>query len=202
MLASPAIVAITPEHYNRMYRILARGIPVQIEIEVRNRIGDTVQQAMNLVGEIPGSDLKDEVVMIGAHLDTWHANPNASDNTSGVAVSLEAMRILKAVGATPRRTMRVALWAGEEQGLFGSRAYVKQDYGAGQYRGIMLQGNEYARAQFTTWMAPFRDLGMTVVSNQSLGSTDHKNAVIMASFAYHAANAANAAARIPRKTVR
>ncbi len=260
MLASPAIVAITPEHYNRMYRILKRDIPVKIEIEVRNRIGDRVEQAMNLVGEIPGSDLKDEVVMIGAHLDTWHASPNASDNTSGVAVSLEAMRILKAVGAKPRRTIRVALWAGEEQGLFGSRAYVKQhfgnprdpatgvkpayeklsayfnqDYGAGQYRGIMLQGNEQARAMLTAWMQPFRDLGMTAVSNQSLGSTDHvafdevglpgfqfiqdhipgtgghtnmdfydaiqagdlmKNAVIMASYAYHAANADT---RVPRK---
>ncbi len=262
MLASPVIVAITPEHYNRMYRILKREIPVKVEIEVRNRIGDRVEQAMNLVGEIPGGDLKDEVVMLGAHLDTWHASPNASDNTSGVAVSLEAMRILKAVGAKPRRTIRVALWAGEEQGLFGSRAYVKQhfgnprdpavgvkpaydklsayfnqDYGAGQYRGIMLQGNEQARAQLTSWMEPFRDLGMTAVSNQSLGSTDHvafdevglpgfqfiqdhipgtgghtnldfydtiqaadlmKNAVIMASFAYHAANAD---ARIPRKAV-
>ncbi|MBL0170418.1 MAG: M20/M25/M40 family metallo-hydrolase [Gemmatimonadaceae bacterium] len=262
MLASPAIVAITPEHYNRMYRILKRDIPVKVEIEVRNRIGDRVEQAMNLVGEIPGSDLKDEVVMIGAHLDTWHASPNASDNTSGVAVSLEAMRILKAVGAKPRRTIRVALWAGEEQGLFGSRAYVKQhfgnprdpavgvkpayeklsayfnqDYGAGQYRGIMLQGNEQARAMLTAWMEPFRDLGMTAVSNQSLGSTDHiafdevglpgfqfiqdhipgtgghtnmdffdtiqagdlmKNAVIMASYAYHAANAET---RMPRKSV-
>jgi Zn-dependent M28 family amino/carboxypeptidase len=165
---------------------------------VRNRIGDRVEQAENLVGEIAGSDLADEVVMLGAHLDTWHASPNASDNTSGVAVALEAMRILKAVGATPRRTIRVALWSGEEQGLFGSRAYVRahfgdprdptarptpayeklsayfnQDYGAGQYRGIYLQGNEQARAQLTAWMAPFRDLGMTAVSNQSVGSTDH-----------------------------
>jgi hypothetical protein len=92
-------VAITPEHYNRMYRILTRGIPVKVEVEVRNRVGETAEQAMNLVGEIAGSDLKDEVVMIGAHLDTWHASPNASDNTSGVAVVLEAARILKAVGA-------------------------------------------------------------------------------------------------------
>jgi hypothetical protein len=263
MLASPAMVAITPEHYNRMYRILRRNIPVKVEVEVRNRVGERAEQAMNLVGEIAGGDLKDEVVMLGAHLDTWHGSPNASDNTSGVAVALEAMRILKAVGAKPRRTIRVALWAGEEQGLFGSRAYVKQhfgdprdkavgvkpayeklsvyfnqDYGAGQYRGIMLQGNEHARAQLTAWMAPFRDLGMTAVSNQSLGSTDHvafdevglpgfqflqdripgtgghtnldfldtiqpddlmKNAVIMASFAYHAAMAD---ARMPRKELR
>ncbi len=263
MLASPAMVAITPEHYNRMYRILKRNIPVKIEIEVRNRIGDRVEQAMNVVGELAGSDLRDEVVMIGAHLDSWHASPNASDNASGVAVALEAMRILKAVGAKPRRTIRAAFWAGEEQGLFGSRAYVRQhfgdprdpaigvkpayeklsayfnqDYGSGQYLGIYLQGNEQAREQFTAWMSPFRDLGMTVVSNQGVGSTDHiafddvglpgfqflqdhtpgqgghtnmdfydtiqagdlmKNAVIMASYAYHAANAD---ARIPRKPVR
>jgi hypothetical protein len=197
-LAAPVIVAVTPEHYNRMYRIVQRGIPVKVEVEVRNRIGEEVEQAMNIVGEIPGSDLKDEVVMIGAHFDTWHASPNASDNTSGVAVALEAARILKAIGAKPRRTIRVALWGGEEQGLWGSRGYVRkhfgdprdpkvgvtpayeklqayfnQDYGSGQYRGIMLQGNEGARAMLTAWMMPFRDLGMTAVSNQSLGSTDH-----------------------------
>lgn len=196
--AMPPIVAITPEHYNRMHRILRRGIPVRVEVTVRNRFGAAPEQAMNLVGEIPGSDLRDEVVMLGAHFDTWHGSPNASDNTSGVAVALEAMRILKAVGAKPRRTIRVALWAGEEQGLFGSRAYVRQhfgrvgdslappttaharlsayfnqDYGAGQYRGIYLQGNEAARTMLTGWMQPFRDLGMTMVSNQSLGSTDH-----------------------------
>ena len=198
MIASPAIVAVTPEHYNRMYRILKRGIPVKVEVEVRNRIGDVAEQAVNLVGEIPGTDPRGEVVMLGAHLDTWHASPNASDNTSGVAVALEAMRILRAVGAKPKRTIRIALWAGEEQGLFGSRAYVRahfgdprdpaigvkpayeklsayfnQDYGAGQYRGIYLQGNESARAMLTSWMEPFRDLGMTAVSNQSVGSTDH-----------------------------
>ena len=196
--AAPAIIAITPEHYNRMYRILRRNVPVKVELEVRNRMGERAEQAMNLVGEIPGGDLKSEVVMIGAHFDTWHASPNASDNTSGVAVALEAMRILKAVGAKPRRTIRVALWAGEEQGLWGSRAYVKQhfgnpndstapvkpayerlqayfnqDYGPGQYRGIYLQGNEGARTLLAAWMEPFRDMGMTAVSNQSVGSTDH-----------------------------
>ncbi len=263
VLASPAMVAITPEHYNRMYRILKRSIPVKVDVEVRNTIGEHVEKAANLVGEIAGTDLADQVVMIGAHLDTWHASPNASDNTSGVAVMLEAARILKAIGAKPRRTIRIALWSGEEQGLFGSRAYVRQhfgnamdstvglkpaaekfsayfnqDYGAGQYRGIYLQGNERARSQLTAWMAPFRDLGMTAVSNLSLGSTDHvafdeaglpgfqflqdhipgtgghtnldfydtiqaedlmKNAVIVASFAYHAAMAPE---RMPRKSMR
>lgn len=249
--ASPVIIAITPEHYNRMHRVVQRGIPVRVELEVRNRIGSVVEQAVNLVGEIPGTDLRNEVVMIGAHFDTWHASPNASDNTSGVATVLEAMRILKEVGARPRRTIRVALWSGEEQGLWGSRAYVRQhfgnprdttvgkrpgydrlyayfnqDYGPGQYRGIYLQGNEGARRLLAAWMEPFHDMGMTMVSNQSLGSTDHvafdevglpgfqflqdrvpgggghtnldpydtlpiedlmKNAVIMASYAYHAA---------------
>lgn len=261
IVGSLPIIAINPEHYNRMYRILGRKIPVRVELEVRNRIGDKVEQAANIVGEIPGGDLKDQVVMLGAHFDTWHASPNASDNTSGVAVALEAVRILQAVGARPRRTIRIALWSGEEQGLFGSRAYVKrhfgdprdstagvkpdyerlsayfnQDYGAGQYRGIYLQGNEYARAQLAAWMAPFRDFGMTAVSNQSVGSTDHiafdevglpgfqflqdhipgtgghtnldfydtiqgedlmKNAVVMAAYVWHAANADQ---RMPRKT--
>jgi hypothetical protein len=197
-MAAPVMIAITPEHYNRMYRILTRGIPVKVELEVRNRMGDRVEQVANIIGEIPGGDLKHEVVMIGAHFDTWHASPNASDNTSGVAVVLEAARILKAIGAKPRRTIRIALWNGEEQGLWGSRAYVRshfgnprdpaigtkpgyqtlqayfnQDYGAGQYRGIYLQGNEHARPMLSAWMAPFRDLGMTTVSNQSVGSTDH-----------------------------
>jgi carboxypeptidase Q len=261
-LASPPIVAVTPEHYNRMYRILKREIPVTVEVEVRNRIGQAVEQAANVIGEIPGSDLKDEIVMIGAHFDTWHASPNASDDTSGVAVALEAARILKAVGARPRRTIRLAFWAGEEQGLHGSREYVRkhfgspkdkagvtpdydrfsvyfnQDYGAGQYRGIALQGNEQARQVFAAWMAPFYDFGLRAITIQSLGSTDHvsfdnaglpgfqfiqdripgtgghtnldffdtiqaedlmKNAVVMASFAYHAAMSDE---RMPRKMLK
>ena len=197
-LASLPIIAVTPEHYNRMYRILKRDIPVKVEIEVRNRLGDHVEKACNVLGEIPGTDLRDEVVMIGAHFDTWHASPNASDNTAGCAVALEAARILKAIGAQPRRTIRVALWGGEEQGLHGSREYVhahfgnpkdpkigvkpdydkfsvyfNQDYGAGAFRGIYLQGNEYARRVFAAWMKPLRDLGFTAISIQSVGSTDH-----------------------------
>jgi Zn-dependent M28 family amino/carboxypeptidase len=259
-LNSLPIIAVTPEHYNRMYRIREREIAVTVEVEVRNAIGESREQASNVLGEIAGSDLADEIVMMGAHIDTWHASPNAADNTSGVGVVLEAARILNAIGAQPRRTIRVALWAGEEQGLHGSREYVhkhfgnpndpevgvkpdydklsayfNQDYGPGQYRGIFLQGNEHARRTFSAWMAPFADLGMTAISIQSVGSTDHipfdraglpgfqfiqdrvggtgghtnldfydtlpiedlmKNAVIMASFVYHAAMADE---RIPRK---
>ena len=197
-MSSVPIVAVTPEHYNRMYRILRRGIPVNVEVEVRNSHGTSVEQANNVLGEIPGTDLAQEVVMMGAHFDTWHASPNASDNTSGVAVVLEAARILKAIGAEPRRTIRVALWSGEEQGLYGSRAYVSkhfgnpddtdigttpeyetfsayfnQDYGPGQYRGIWLQENEHVRQIFKAWMEPFHDMGMTTISLQGVGSTDH-----------------------------
>ncbi len=197
-LESLPIIAVTPEHYNRMYRILERNIPVTVELEVHNRLGEQVEQACNVLSEIPGSDLKDEIVMIGAHFDTWHASPNASDDTSGCAVVLEAARILMAVGARPRRTIRVALWAGEEQGIHGSREYVyrhfgnphdpkigihpayekfsvyfNQDYGAGAFRGIFLQGNEHARRYFKAWMEPLHDLGFKTISIQSVGSTDH-----------------------------
>ncbi len=188
-LSSLPILAVTPEHYNRMYRILRRDIPVAIELEVRNRHGAARTQAENLLADIPGSDRADELVMIGAHFDTWHASPNASDNTSGAAVMLEAMRILKALGAEPRRTIRIALWSGEEQGLFGSRAHVRQhfegdgrqnlsayfnqDYGPGRYRGVWLQGNEHVRPIFRDWMAPLHDFGFTTLAPGSVGSTDH-----------------------------
>ena len=127
-LASLPIIAVTPEHYNRMYRIRKRDIPVRIELEIRNRIGEQVEKANNVLGEIPGSDLADEIVMMGAHFDTWHASPNAADNTSGCAVALEAARILLAVGAKPRRTIRVAFWAGEEQGIHGSTGICSQTF--------------------------------------------------------------------------
>lgn len=197
-LSSLPIIAVTPEHYNRMYRILKRDIPVKIELEVRNQMGDRVEKANNVLGEIIGTDLKDEIVMIGAHFDTWHASPNASDDTAGCAVALEAMRILKAIDAKPRRTIRMAFWGGEEQGIHGSREYVfkhfgnpkntdigikpdynkfsvyfNQDYGAGAFRGIYLQGNEFARSIFSAWMKPLNDLGLTAISIQSVGSTDH-----------------------------
>ncbi len=192
------IIAVTPEHYNRMFRITKRDIPVKVEVEVRNHVGDKVEKASNVLGEIRGTDLADEVVMVGAHYDSWHGAAGASDTAAGCAVALEAARILKAIGVKPRRTIRVAFWGGEEQGLHGSREYVhahfgnpkdpkigvkpdyekfsayfNQDYGAGQYRGIYLQGNERVRRLFAAWMEPFRDFGMTALSIQSVGSTDH-----------------------------
>lgn len=197
-LGSVPILAVTPEHYNRMYRVLRRGVAVEIDVEVRNRHGAERTEANNVLGELPGSDLGEQLVMLGAHFDTWHASPNASDNSSGVAVMLEAVRILKVLGAEPRRTIRVALWSGEEQGLYGSRAYVRkhfgdprdpevgpgpdyenlsvyfnQDYGPGLYRGIWLQHNERVRPIFQEWMEPFADFGMTTLAPRGVGSTDH-----------------------------
>ena len=258
-LASLPIIAVVPEQYNRMYRIIKRDIQVKVEIDVRNRIGESVEKACNVIGEIPGTDLKNEIVIVGAHFDSWHQASGASDNASGCAVALEAARILKAIGVQPRRTIRVAFWSGEEQGLHGSREYVlahfgdpktgtkpehekfsvyfNQDYGAGAFRGINLQGNERVRRIFSSWMEPFHDLGMTVATIQSVGSTDHipfdnaglpgfqflqdrvgigghsnmdlydtlvpddlrKNAVIMASFVYHAAMMDQ---KIPRKPIK
>jgi len=197
-LATLPIIAVTPEHYNRMFRILKRGLPVKVEVEVRNRVGEKVEKAANVLGEIPGTDLAGEVVMLGAHFDSWHEAAGASDTAAGCAVALEAARILEVVGVRPRRTIRIAFWGGEEQGLHGSREYVRahfgdandptvgakpgydkfsvyfnQDYGAGQFRGVYLQGNERARRLLAAWMEPFKDFGFTALSIQSVGSTDH-----------------------------
>ena len=149
-LASLPLIAITPEHYNRMYRILKRDIQVRVELEVRNRLGEKVQKAHNVIGEIPGTDLKDEIVMLGAHFDTWHASPNAADNTSGCAVSLEAARILLALGVKPRRTIRVAFWGGEEQGIHGSREYVHKYFGNPNDKGVGVK-SDYKKFSVYSW---------------------------------------------------
>ena len=118
------------ENYGRLTRLLDRNIPVELEIDVRNTFYDSDPNAYNTVAEIPGTDKKDELVMLGAHLDSWHAGTGATDNAAGSAVTMEAIRILKAIGFQPRRTIRVALWSGEEQGLLGSHAYVKDHFGS------------------------------------------------------------------------
>jgi Zn-dependent M28 family amino/carboxypeptidase len=157
---------------------------------------DTLQY--NVIGEIPGTDkkLKPELVMLGAHFDSWHAATGTTDNAAGSAVMMEAMRILKTLDIHPRRTIRIALWSGEEQGLLGSRGYVKKhfadpetmtllpehallsgyfnlDNGGGRIRGIYMQGNDAMRPIFETWLAPFNDLGATTVTTRNTGSTDH-----------------------------
>ncbi len=122
----PQIVA-EAEQYNRILRLVRQGVPVKMTIDLEAKFYDDDLQGYNTLAEIPGTDLKDEVVMIGAHLDSWHSGTGATDNGAGTTVVMEAMRILQASGLKPRRTIRVALWTGEEQGLLGSRGYVKKN---------------------------------------------------------------------------
>ncbi|HEX8190038.1 MAG TPA: M20/M25/M40 family metallo-hydrolase, partial [Pyrinomonadaceae bacterium] len=122
-------VALSVEHYNRLARLVEAGERVRVSVNLDAQFLDEDPTAYNTVAEIPGTDLKDEVVMLGGHLDSWHGGTGATDNAAGVAVAMEAVRILKALNLRPRRTIRVALWSGEEQGLFGSRAYVEQHFG-------------------------------------------------------------------------
>jgi Zn-dependent M28 family amino/carboxypeptidase len=171
-----------------------------MDIDVRTRFQTSDLQGYNVIAEIPGTDpvLKDEVVMVGAHLDSWQAGTGATDNAAGSAVMMEAMRILKALGVSPRRTIRIGLWSAEEQGLLGSRGYVANtfggssgkprtaehdkfsgyfniDNGTGRIRGIYLQGNEACRSIFSAWLEPFRDLGATTVTISNTGGTDHQS---------------------------
>jgi hypothetical protein len=129
--ALPSLV-MAVEHYNRIVRMIQKGQKVKLEINVSAKFHDEDTKAYNTIAEIPGADLKDEVVMLGGHLDSWHTGTGATDNAAGCAVAMEAARILKAVGAQPRRTIRIALWSGEEQGLLGSRAYVSEHFASRQ----------------------------------------------------------------------
>jgi hypothetical protein len=122
-------VVMRNEDYGRISRILADNTEVVLEFEIVNRVYPEGKTSYNTVAEIPGSDKADEVIMLGGHLDSWHAATGATDNAIGCAMMMEAARILKAIGVKPRRTIRVALWSGEEQGLLGSLAYVKEHYG-------------------------------------------------------------------------
>ena len=151
-----------------------------------------------MIAEIPGTDpkLKDEVVMLGGHLDSWHSGTGATDNAAGCAVMMEAVRLLKTLNVQPRRTIRIALWSGEEQGLFGSRNYVKNhfgdpatmqltpdqskisayynlDNGSGKIRGVYLQENEKVRPIFAEWLKPFEEMGANTLTINTTGSTDH-----------------------------
>lgn len=193
-------MAIGVEDYNTLQRILKAGIPVKVETEVKTKFYTDDLKGYNVIAEIQGTDpaLKDEIVMLGAHLDSWQAGTGATDNASGSAVMLEAMRILKALGVQPKRTIRIGLWSAEEQGLMGSRGYVAKtfggargaeklaahekfsayyniDNGTGKIRGIYLQGNEACRSIFTQWFEPFRDLGATTVTISNTGGTDHQS---------------------------
>jgi hypothetical protein len=122
-------IVVAAEHYNRMMRMLQANEKVRMSVNLDVQFQDQDLMGYNTIAEIPGSDLKDEVVMLGGHMDSWHGGTGATDNAAGVAVAMEAARILQTLGLKPRRTIRVALWSGEEQGLLGSRAYVKEHFG-------------------------------------------------------------------------
>jgi hypothetical protein len=185
------------EAHGRMERLLQRNIPVEMEVEIKNRFFDS-PKVYNVIGEIPGNDklLSNEVVLIGAHIDSWHGGTGAADNASGCIVMLEAMRILKSLDISPRRTIRIALWGGEEQGLYGSRGYVEKylvdpktrknkpefdrfsvyfnmDNGSGRYRGIYLQENELVRPVFEEWLKPFENMEASTISIRNTSGTDH-----------------------------
>jgi carboxypeptidase Q len=190
-------IAIAIEHYGRIARTLERQMPVTIEAHIVNTFHDDTS-SFNVIAEIPGSDRPDEIVMLGAHFDSWHGGTGATDNAAGSAVMMEAMRILKATGLPLRRTVRIGLWGGEEQGLIGSRHYVTQhfadrttmalkpahakfaayfnmDNGTGAFRGVYLQGNEAVAPVFEAWMKPFHNLGMTTLTIRDTGGTDHQS---------------------------
>ena len=182
-----------------MVRVLEKEVPVRVELDIQVQFhveAEAEENGFNLIAELPGTDLAHEVVLLGAHLDSYPWATGATDNASGVAVMMEAMRILKAVGAAPRRTIRVGLWGGEENGLLGSRAYalahlvdgdttsLKPDHehlsayynidnGTGRIRGIWLQGSFEAEPIFRQWMQPLRDLGVATIAPRSVRGSDY-----------------------------
>ncbi len=191
-----ATFSVTREQYNRIARLLAKKQPVKLRVNLKATATEKDVDSFNIVGEIPGGAKKDEVIMIGGHFDSWHGGTGATDNGAGSAVMMEVMRILQALNLKMDRTVRIGLWTGEEEGLLGSKAYVKQhfadpetmkttpehaklagyfnlDNGAGEIRGAYLQGNDMMRPIFEEWLAPFRDLGTGGITIRNTGGTDH-----------------------------
>ena len=189
--AVPTVV-LASEQYSMLVRMAKAAEPVKLRVEVGARINQDRLDSDNVLAEIPGTDpaLRDEVVLVGAHLDSWHTAVGATDNADAVSATMEAMRILATLHASPRRTIRVVLWGGEEQGLLGSRAWVAQhlgdktardrisvylndDPGTGKTYGFYMEGNAAAKQIFDTWLAPLTGLGMRRNVIEGIGSTDH-----------------------------
>jgi len=191
------VINTTPEDYYRIQRLVDSNIPVQLEMDVKTQMGGD-ETAYNVIAEIPGTDpqLKNEVVMIGGHLDSWYSGTGATDNGAGSAVMMEAIRIIKVLNLKPKRTIRIGLWSGEEQGIYGSMGYVRKNFGdpvtmkllpaqaavssyfnldngTGKIRGIYAQNNEKVQTIFQQWIAPLKDLGVTTVTPKNTGATDH-----------------------------
>jgi hypothetical protein len=191
----PPSVVLTNEHYNRIARLLAKDIPVTLEFDLGAKFTDA-GDSFNITAEIPGTDPNAGFVMVGGHFDSWTGGTGATDNGAGSAIAMEAMRILKTMDVKMPRTIRLGLWTAEEQGLMGSRAYVKEhfadpadmkakpehtklsayynvDNGSGKIRGIYMQDNDQVRPIFESWIAPLKDMGVTTLTIRNTGSTDH-----------------------------
>jgi len=189
-------VSVTAEHYNRIARLLQHNAAVKLMFDIKNEFDTSNTDSFNIFAEIPGTTKPNEVVMLGAHFDSWHYGTGATDNAAGTAVSMEVMRILKALNLKMDRTIRIGLWGGEEQGLLGSKAYVKEkladpevmkptaehanisgyfniDNGTGRIRGVYLQGNEMMRPIFEQWFGAVKDLTNGAVTIRNTGGTDH-----------------------------
>ena len=196
---------LSVEHYNRIFRTMLKGVPVKLQVDLKANYTNPDGMEHNIIAEIPGTDLKDEVVIFGAHFDSWHTGTGATDNAAGSSVMMEAARILletiKETGIQPRRTLRLALWTGEEQGLYGSRGYVGEHYaelddsgftpqslkpaqkkvsayynldnGTGKIRGVYAQGNPKVGPIFREWLEPFEDMDASTITLNNTGGTDH-----------------------------
>jgi len=194
----PPTVQLMPEHYNRILRLLAHGTSVTLAIEVDAAFPEQHAEGTNVIAEIPGNGKRREVVMLGAHLDSWHSATGATDNAAGSAVVMEALRILKALDVDMSRTVRIGLWDGEELGHLGSLAYVREhlgdpatmvlkpeherfsvyyniDTGSGRTRGILTQANDMVRPIFEDLMAPFAEHGITAIVPRNDWGTDHQS---------------------------
>jgi len=194
-----AELMLSIEAYGRMVRLITNGVPVSMEVDIQNKFTDN-PIVENIIAEIPGTDpkLKDEVVLIGGHIDSWHGGTGAADNASGCIVMTEALRIIKESGIQPRRTIRLALWGGEEQGLYGSRGYVQSylydtqsnqpkkaydqfaiylnmDNGSGKFRGIYLEENDMAVPFMEAWMAALESMDFKTITLRRTGGTDHQS---------------------------
>lgn len=193
---APSSFVVTQEQYARLVDLIEKKQQLTLRLNLEAKVSDADRDGLNIIGEIPGTKKPDEIVMIGAHFDSWHTGTGATDNGAGCAVMMEVMRILKTLNVQMDRTVRIGLWGGEEQGLFGSKAYVKAHYGdpkthevkpghdkfdaylnldngSGKIRGIYLEHNDAARPLFEEWMSPFRDLGVTTFTLKHTDFTDH-----------------------------
>ena len=199
----PYAVVVT-EHYNRLARLAQAHVPVSVEIDIQTAFTGDHEHGFNTIAEIPGTDpeLKDQIVMVGGHLDSWPSGTGATDNGAGAVIAMEAVRILRALDVRPKRTIRIGLWSGEEQCECGSTGYVTEhfasvssstsplstkkdwekldayyniDEGGGKVRGIYTQGNYATAPIFAQWIAPLRDLGVTTITNRLDDGSDHES---------------------------